>query len=1060
MQKNVFLRKAAALLSVFPLLVLLFASSAALVFADESGPPAAAAGPDFSSCRLIAASADESLFSDDPALIASYNGVYLLQFEDEAAAEEAYRFYLEKADIIEPDTGIAAADDDLTETSAEAATEDVTEEETSAAEDASIRVMTEDDNPLSELENAIAELEAAPEEAPDFDVALIDTGASVPDAAEAVSMIGDDPEDNNGHGTRMMEKILSQNPDAAILSIKALGDDGSGDISAVYAAIQYAVSRNVKVINLSMSARALSENAVIAEAVKEAACLGITVVGAAGNNSADAAGFIPGNIEEAVITGSADSTGKRRETSNYGATVDYNIVSQSTSEAAALMSGFLSCHDPAEIAYILNKGFIYEPGYIPPAVPERDPVLNPEYLTGEFHTSETAGGTTLATYTVKDASWDYETKTWTFRWYTLSGAQTFCCQFGVDYTTASDAYWLNTTDTSAAAKKICKLKFFVDMYGEILYGLDSTERTWIVQRYIWETGYNISSGSNTWRLKYNNGYADSVYDTVVTYALRGYDTGSVGIYVAGVGIQDLAKVSYSYGTLNINKSGKTHGYSMAGALYDIYKSDDSTYTGITIITNANGVGYVAKKTSSAPSSGLYTKNGSSYWVSTGRKAIYLIPGTYYVREYKVPDSGYYLKDTTHRKVTVSSGGSAAVTSPEAVVTTSLTVTKTSSAGTACMSQLSGNAMYSQDFSGAQFSVRIYDSSTKAWGSASTYSTDANGKFTISGLYIGDKAEITEKKAPKGYLLPSAKTSTVQLKSGSNSVSFADEPAFDRGTLKFKKAAFSNGRILTDEVVEGAVYRMDYFDNETRSGSPRRSWYFRTDSDGVILYSNAYLAPGYSNPALYVDRSGSPGLPLGSVSLTEVYAPPGYLRYYGSLDGVIAMSSDSAKFSWITGKSAALLLEGEASVTLGEEELVIAVSKIDGGNGRPLAGAGMQLIENGNVLLEWESDGAEKRIKNLLTAGKTYTIHESYAPEGYDLSEDITFSVAEDGMISVITEGRSTFTTEDNIFGICMEDTKKLVLPETGAAGTLPSVFAGSLLILAGLGLFPSCGKKH
>ena len=66
-------------------------------------------------------------------------------------------------------------------------------------------------------------------------------------------MIGDNTADENGHGIRMAQLVAEQNPNVSILSIKALGADGTGDISAVYAAIRYAIDKKVSVINLSMS---------------------------------------------------------------------------------------------------------------------------------------------------------------------------------------------------------------------------------------------------------------------------------------------------------------------------------------------------------------------------------------------------------------------------------------------------------------------------------------------------------------------------------------------------------------------------------------------------------------------------------------------------------------------------------------------------------------------------------------------------------------------------------------------------------------------------------------
>ncbi|MBQ1397084.1 MAG: S8 family serine peptidase, partial [Clostridia bacterium] len=155
-------------------------------------------------------------------------------------------------------------------------------------------------------------------------------------------MIGDDPSDSNGHGTAMAGYIHSVNPDAKILSIKALGADGTGDASAVYAAIEYAISRKASIINLSITAARKLENAAVITAIEEAQANGIQVVGAAGNKAKKADYYVPGCVTGAYIIGACDEHGQKIPSSNYGDTVDFNVVAESTSEAAAKFSGYLS----------------------------------------------------------------------------------------------------------------------------------------------------------------------------------------------------------------------------------------------------------------------------------------------------------------------------------------------------------------------------------------------------------------------------------------------------------------------------------------------------------------------------------------------------------------------------------------------------------------------------------------------------------------------------------------------------------------------------------------------
>ncbi len=275
--------------------------------------------------RLIVKTDSDQLPCPGDAVIASFDDLYLLQFDNEQAAARA-------ADSLSEDEGCSSAD-----ISIRIASEQImTDEEDLRSEN----IMSEDNNPFVIFDD-IEEDEADQS----FDVALIDTGASCGNnVIEAVSVLGGEPKDDNGHGTRMAEHIISQNGNVRILSIKALDSQGKGDVSAIIAAIKYAMLKKVKVINLSVCAFSRSENAVLAEVIRDAISSGTIVVGAAGNYGMDASGFIPGNIEEALIVGAADPYGHVQPISNFGDTVDLYMPSASTSEAAALMSGWLSLH--------------------------------------------------------------------------------------------------------------------------------------------------------------------------------------------------------------------------------------------------------------------------------------------------------------------------------------------------------------------------------------------------------------------------------------------------------------------------------------------------------------------------------------------------------------------------------------------------------------------------------------------------------------------------------------------------------------------------------------------
>ena len=267
--------------------------------------------------RLVVAASDESVLIDGY-VISGYEGIYIIGYQSEEERMIGYEYYKKTADFAEYDDEIfEVADDDMA---------DDNEAEVSDPDDAL---------------TILSDMEASDISGESKVIAVIDTGDNGR-ATDAVSVIGDDTQDDNGHGSMVIDTIISENPYAKILSIKAFDANGKAKPSDIYAAIRYAIDSKAEVINMSFSAFNTADNTIVKEIINEAVGNGITVVGAAGNNGRNVKYFIPGNIESAVIAGSADKDGYKRDFSNYGDTVDYYVVSESTSEAAARLSGIIS----------------------------------------------------------------------------------------------------------------------------------------------------------------------------------------------------------------------------------------------------------------------------------------------------------------------------------------------------------------------------------------------------------------------------------------------------------------------------------------------------------------------------------------------------------------------------------------------------------------------------------------------------------------------------------------------------------------------------------------------
>jgi len=130
-------------------------------------------------------------------------------------------------------------------------------------------------------------------------VAVIDTGIDYSHnefkdrIVEGYDFVNNDniAEDLNNHGTHVAAIIAGENDGfgitgaaygANIMPVKVLGADGTGYTSDIIAGINFAASRNVDVINLSLGGGVNSQ--AMQNAIANASNLGVTVVMAAGNN--------------------------------------------------------------------------------------------------------------------------------------------------------------------------------------------------------------------------------------------------------------------------------------------------------------------------------------------------------------------------------------------------------------------------------------------------------------------------------------------------------------------------------------------------------------------------------------------------------------------------------------------------------------------------------------------------------------------------------------------------------------------------------------------------------
>lgn len=166
-------------------------------------------------------------------------------------------------------------------------------------------------------------------------VAVLDTGVSkVEDLAKERLLDGksfvprQSVDDGNGHGTHVAGTIAQTTnngigaagvaPEATILPVKVLSDEGFGQVDWIADGIDYAVDNGAQVINMSLGG---GYSPVIHKAVQKAVEAGVVVVAACGNSSVAQCGY-PGGLKETIGVSALGPDGNLAFYSSYGKGVD------------------------------------------------------------------------------------------------------------------------------------------------------------------------------------------------------------------------------------------------------------------------------------------------------------------------------------------------------------------------------------------------------------------------------------------------------------------------------------------------------------------------------------------------------------------------------------------------------------------------------------------------------------------------------------------------------------------------------------------------------------------
>ena len=156
------------------------------------------------------------------------------------------------------------------------------------------------------------------------------SGLSLADWSDFIGN-GDEPYDDNGHGTMMAGILVADGSltglavDVNLYVAKALSGSGQGDDQTVAEAIDWCIAKNVNIISLSLGGNASGFSIILGDqvedAVENAYNAGIVVIAAAGNDGGtndDGDVASPGIVDTVICVGGVDVSGNIWSGSSVG----------------------------------------------------------------------------------------------------------------------------------------------------------------------------------------------------------------------------------------------------------------------------------------------------------------------------------------------------------------------------------------------------------------------------------------------------------------------------------------------------------------------------------------------------------------------------------------------------------------------------------------------------------------------------------------------------------------------------------------------------------------------
>ena len=303
----------------------------------------------------------------------------------------------------------------------------------------------------------------------------------------------------------------------------------------------------------------------------------------------------------------------------------------------------------------------------------------------------------------------------------------------------------------------------------------------------------------------------------------------------------------------------------------------------------------------------------------------------------------------------------------------------------------GNSCYS--LKDATYGIyRNSNCSDASW--VATMTTNENGDSNTVTLDAGTYY-VREGQAPKGYALDKT-VHTVQIKAGETyTLKVSDKPTMDPvGVLLGKVDKETNMNKPEGSLpLEGALFTVKFYAGVLSDSDPAadgktatRTWVFRTNENGFTNYHPDFLESG---DELYILPSGTPGIPMGTLTIQETKAPEGYLINPQVFTVKITSNNNGSEFVYTYNEPKVL-----------EQSLDLNIVKKEKNKDYAIEGAVFEhTLPDGTT--ETVTTDANGTCKFKALGYGQHKIREVSVPDEYTVNAGIvTFTVAKDNKITL------------------------------------------------------------